>query len=304
MSFRDEEHLIAQVDEELSIKLAKDLKEAASTLTTQEVRFLVDTYYNYQNNRIRAANQVRAMAVSGEPHLVIDWLNKQNRGLEASIKGALDIYTRSKPLGRWSTSITGIGPIISAGLMSHIDFKIANTAGKIFSFAGIAPGQEWKKGEKRPWNASLKVLTFKAGDCFVKFHNHKNDHYGKYYVLRKAEEAAKNLKGEYAGQAAEILSKKTFRKDTKAKEAYEAGKLPDGHIHARARRYATKIFLSHFHTVGFWLEHHVAPPAPYPIAHMGHLDYIPPPNVELFPDLYEALKETDYYKRGGCGGKS
>ena len=64
---------------------------------------------------------------------------------------------------------------------------------------------------------------------------------------------------------------KRVREVTEAHKSYVEGKLPKGHIHARAKRYAVKLFLSHLH--GFWYQHHfgVEPPLPYPIAHLGHV---------------------------------
>ena len=63
------------------------------------------------------------------------------------------------------------------------------------------------------------------------------------YAERKAVELAKNAAGDYAATAATILSEKNWRKDTTTRAAYEAGRLSDGHIHARAKRYAVKLFL-------------------------------------------------------------
>jgi len=42
-------------------KLSKDLKETSVTLGKTEARFLVDNYYQMQDNRIRAAGQIRSM---------------------------------------------------------------------------------------------------------------------------------------------------------------------------------------------------------------------------------------------------
>ena len=56
-----------------------------------------------------------------------------------------------------------------------------------------------------------------------------------------------------------------------------AGHLPPAQIDARARRYAVKLFLVHFHER--WYEMEFGKPAPlsYPIAHMGHTHVVHPP---------------------------
>ena len=108
---------------------------------------------------------------------------------------------------RWMMSIHGIGPILSAGIMSHIDIQKAPTAGHIWNFAGLNPSIEWKKGTKRPWNARLKVLAWKCGQSFLKFHKHPLCVYGHIYAERKLIEVERNEAGLYAEQAAAKLEK-------------------------------------------------------------------------------------------------
>jgi hypothetical protein len=198
--------------------------------------------------------------------------------LENQIKRALDEYSKGNPVGQWMQSITGIGPVISAGYLAHIDIEKAPTAGHIWSFAGLNPKQEWGKGQKRPWNARLKVLAYKTGESFVKFQNHKDDFYGKYFAARREYEQQQNALGKYADEAAEILRIKKIGKDTSAYQAYSQGKLPDAHIHSRARRYAVKLFISHLHEVWFTIHFGEQPPKPYILTQEGHVHYIPPPN--------------------------
>jgi hypothetical protein len=71
-------------------KLTKDERVASMTLGKDEARFLVDAYYQLQDNRIRSDGQVRSMSKDGEPHAVLQWLADMNRTLEDSIKAALD----------------------------------------------------------------------------------------------------------------------------------------------------------------------------------------------------------------------
>ena len=313
-------------------RLSRDLRKAATLLTPTEARFLVDGYYLIQENRIRADAQVRSMAEAGEPVTLLLWLGEQMRSLENQVKGGLDKYSMGHPVGEWARSVTGVGPVIAAGLLAHIDIKKAPTAGHIFSFAGLNAEREWlgskragevvrevvgkdKKGRlsdteiadiatgagfnvsfimamlkddpptvtkvikavsKRPWNAQLKTLCWKLGESFVKVSGNENDVYGKLYLQRKAKETAANKAGEYADQAKAMLAKKNFGKGTEAYKAYVEGRLPLGHIHARAKRWAVKIFLSNLHEVWYEKHHGVPAPAPYPFAHLGHVHKINP----------------------------
>ena len=259
-------------------KLNRDLKKAASTLSKREVRFLVDNYYTMQGNRIRGAAQVREMTETGEPHEILAWYSNQFRIFEDEVKKALDAYSRSTEIGQWLRSICGIGPVIAAGLIAFVDIEKADSAGKIWQYAGLNPNQEWKKGETMPWNARLKTLCWKIGESFVKVSANKNDVYGKVYVARKELEISRNEALEFREQATAKLAKFKIGKDTEAFKWYSVGKLPPAHIHARAKRYAVKLFLAHFHEVYYEITFGKKPPAPYPIAILGHKDRINPPN--------------------------
>jgi hypothetical protein len=258
-------------------RLTRDLIVAANTLSDNEARFLVDAYYAIQDNRKRSDQQVLSLQKSGEPCTVLQWFGDQERVLESQVKRALGRYADSRELGQWAQSIVGIGPVITAGLMAHIDITKAPTVGHIWRYAGLDPTQQWNKGEKRPWNAALKTLCWKIGESFVKFCNHENCFYGHIYVQRKAYEMQRNEAGELADQAKGILERKKFRRESKARKFYESGSLPPDHIHSRAKRYACKLFLAHFHQKAYELHYGKPAPLPYPIAHLGHAHMIHAP---------------------------
>lgn len=259
---------------EATQRLTKDMVAASRTLGQDEARYLVDAYYSIQEYRKASGNQALALGKSEEPHSVIAWLFDQMEVLENQVRRALDAWSDEHYMGRWAKGITGIGPVISAGLLAHIDITKAPTAGHIWRFAGLDPTSSWGKGEKRPWNAGLKVLCWKIGESFVKVCNHPADVYGKLYQQRKEYEQRRNDAGELAEQAALALTRKKIGQDTEAYKAYSVGRLPPAHIHARAKRWAVKIFLSHYHAEAYRDHYGVEPPLPYPIAILGHAHHI------------------------------
>lgn len=264
-------------------RISRDIAKAGVTLGPREARFLVDTYYQMQDYRIQANGQIRAIMGADaeeviEPNAVLRWQAESMEMIENQIKLQLGKWAKAQRPGRWALSITGIGPVIAAGLLSNIDIEKAPTVGHIWRYAGLDPTSKWLKGQKRPWNARLKVLTWKMGESFVKVQNNENDYYGKVFVERKALENARNDAGLLADQAASALTAKTYRKETEAYKAYITGKLPPAHIHARARRYASKLFLSHCHHVLYESHFGVPPPKPYIIEHGGHTHFLTPPN--------------------------
>lgn len=282
-------------------KLTHDLRDAARTLSDDEARFLVDAYYAMQRDRIRAGHQERQLSASNEPHDVMSWLAGQRETLENQVRRALDAYSGARPVGVWARSITGIGPVISAGLLANIDIKRAPTVGHIWRFAGLDPTVKWEKSTKRPWNGSLKRLCWLIGESFVKVSGNESDTYGKVYKARKDREIAKNEAGDFSGQAEASLAAKKFGKDTEARKHYDAGRLPPARIHLRAERYAVKLFLSHLHCVWHFLEFGRLPPKPYILTQEGHVHFLGPPNAHLVPGLEEALRlgEPSHWRAPG-----
>lgn len=266
----------ATPDLEPITRLTRDLRQASAALSPREVRYLVDAYYQVQEYRKAAGNQVRALQEGGEPASVLAWLRDQMEGLEGQIRRAMDAWTDEDPVARWAKSNVGIGPVLAAGLMAHIDFAGARTVGQVWRFAGLDPTAAWEKGKKRPWNAQLKTLCWKVGDSFVKFSGHPRCVYGQLYRQRKEQEVERNEAGAYAEQAAATLAQKRIG-DAATRRWYEAGKLPPGRLDLRARRWAVKLFLSHLHQV-WWETHRGGAPVPFAVAHLGHVDVIPVPN--------------------------
>jgi len=261
-------------------KLTRDIKNASGTMNRDEARYLVDTYYQIQKLRIATKNQCRTIdGMEAEPHETLDFFGDNFEILERDIKAALKRYVEAQPVGRWMLTICGIGEVLAAGLLAHIDIAKCKTAGQIQSFAGLNPTMEWKKGEKRPFNAKLKTLCWKIGESFVKVSNRENDIYGHIYKIRKEYEQEKNEKLEYSEQAFARAEK--VGKSTEAYKYYSAGKLPPAHIQARAKRYAVKLFLSHLFSIWYELENHEKPPKPYPIGILNHAHEIPVPNYDM-----------------------
>jgi hypothetical protein len=284
--------------EELKVRLGKDLQAAAEVMSVQEVRYLVNSYYSMQEIRKRSANQLRAMGE--QPHKVIEFLATRSNHLELSIKTALDSYGKKQPVGQWLRAQKGIGPVLTAGLLAHLSIYITDkskprvegeaptlmpcaTVGHWWAFAGYDPRRKWGEGEKRPWNAELKVLCYKIGASFVKVSGREDAVYGQAYRHRKDYETSKNERGEYAGEAERALNEKSYARDTKAKSCYVQGKLPPGHLDARARRWAVKLFLSHLHQVWYTHEFGCPPPKPYAVAHLGHAHFVSPPGPQVPP---------------------
>lgn len=273
--------------------LSRDIRKSAQTMSREEARYLVKMYYQIQDYRIQAAGQERSQDEGNEPHATVTWLAENMRKLENNIKSALNAYSDAHVVGVWAKTQLGIGPVIAAGLIAHINPEKTRTAGAVWKFAGQDPTAVWNKKEKRPWNAELKVLCWKIGESFVKVSNKEDSLYGRIYKERKEWETAKNERGENAETAKKILEDKKFNKATEAYKWYSEGKLPPAHIHARAKRVAVKLFLSHYCHVNWQSTTGEVPPLPYAINILGHADHIPPPNWPMAEKPKKKSKDAE-----------
>jgi len=193
-----------------------------------------------------------------------------------------------------------------------IDFLCKEMSRKkdtIVKFASTRPNGEKVKLTKRtlckalsrrPWNAHLKCLAvFKLGESFVKVQSNEKDFYGKLFRSRRDLEEEKNEALHFKQHAEKILVDKNYGKDTDAYKAYIQGKFPPAHLHARARRYTVKMFLSHLHHVMYFDLMGVAPIRPpifnNPVLNSDnkHTKFIDVPN---WPFVSDGKKLEELYK--------
>lgn len=110
--------------------------------------------------------------------------------------------------------------------------------------------------------------------------------YSNLYWNKKAQEKRKNEQGGFAQLAASKLAESNERRgvknrtggETGARATWKKGRIQDGGVDQRARNYAVKLFLSHYHALGYIYAHgKPSKVPPYPFAKGGHSNYIPPP---------------------------
>jgi hypothetical protein len=271
-------------------KASKEVVLEAAKLSKPAARFLVASYYDAQENRKGGDMQLRHLGDRDRDQLVatIQYQADANAVIESQVMRSLKAYAAGSPVGRWCLEQHGIGPVIAAGLIAHIDVEVAQTAGQVWRFAGLDPTSKWKKGEKRPWNAGLKQLCFHLGECAKRSSNHPDSFYGAFYRERKAMIVARNEAGEFAERA-----KTFFTKSADVKATLAEGKLPDGNLDRQACNITAKLFLSHLHAVMYWDRYGQPPPKPFAIAILGHAHEVRIPHADMFPGFEDA-----YYGKG------
>lgn len=291
----------------------RDLRKLVSAsidkMDRESVKGLVNTYYDIQGYRIKIENRIRSaeQAKEEDEETEIDpnaslfdedgkfiftgndtlttisdrILSEGLRELEGFIKKALTAYVDAEPIGQWLLSITGIGPVIAAGLISYIDISRCKAAGSIWSYAGITGTEVKKKGEKINYSPAFKTLCWKIGESFVKVSNNSKDIYGHLYKEKKDWYKQKNNTGGFYDKAKEELENKKIDKDSQLYKTLSSGKLSDAHINAMAERFAVKIFLSHLFEVWYELYNGEKCPKPFVEEHLGHVHIMHAPNREI-----------------------
>jgi hypothetical protein len=162
----------ADLSQTILLGLSKELKEAASSVTDDQARYLIHLYYNIQGNRIRSGNQISASQKLGKSSLAVEFINQQNKIIENQILSILEYYTAQHPMGSWMRGVVGIGPVLSACFLAYIDISRAGSAGAIHRLSGLDPSQKWLGAEKgAKFVKSLKDQGIDYSEMLPYLHN-------------------------------------------------------------------------------------------------------------------------------------
>jgi len=266
-------------------KSSKEMVLQAARLTNPEARFLVSDYYAVQEMRKRADMQLRHKSEEPVPERIsaLSYMGDGFAVMEREIQKMLESYAQENPVGRWMMTQYGVGPVIAAGMLAHLNIEVAPTAGHFWRFAGLDPTCKWEKGQKRPFNPHVKQLCYHFGECAKRTSGSEKSFYGAFYRRRKELLIERNEAGKFAERA-----KTFFTHSAEWKAILATGKLPPGNLDRQACNITAKIFLSHLHAVMYWNHYNQAPPKPFAIAVMGHAHLVKVPHSDLFPGFDEA----------------
>lgn len=242
--------------------------ETTETFTMQDIRILVENYYDLQESRKRYNLQFSSVGHASFKRMA-DVFQKHENGVKKDIATVIE----GDHMADWARSHCGIDIVLAAGLVAHIDITKCPCQSSLRKFAGLAPpaSYDWGKGKKRPWNAFLKTLCYKIGESFVKNCNNPKCFYGQLYADYKLDRIAQNDSGAFAEAAAEKLENFRIGKKTDAYKHYSAGHLPPAHVHARARHWVVQQFLNAYFEEA-WRHHYgTVPPNPYVVSHLHHV---------------------------------
>lgn len=140
------------LETKISKKEAQELIDEINP-SSNEIRPILDSYYQSQDRRIAIAGQIRAIEQGADTDLPYT-ARTDPRLLQISLHMAennedtynkmLTAYSSSTVVGEWLKQITGIGPVLAATMMSYFDINTAPTPGSFIQYAGL-------NDNNRPW---------------------------------------------------------------------------------------------------------------------------------------------------------
>lgn len=211
------------IPEGLSKELKKEIRNVKNA-SRQEIRCLVDNYYQIQQKRIALRGQIRAIRQEADDLStvafadILEWQLKAQMIQEKGLKDALGKICETSEVGRWLMQIKGIGPTLAAGLMAYFDVTGINYATHFMSYAGL-------NDNNRPWlgvEASRKIVEEVLGNSKTITDEHLEELSArtkwKYGYLNKAcskFDSEGNLKSRSKSDLIKAISKIPYNKDLK-----------------------------------------------------------------------------------------
>ena len=148
-------------------KMSKDLKKTVVTLNYNEVKSLVDFYYQIQDFRIGTENQVRSLNQGYDNNdnpdnvSIMKWNLLQLRNIEDNTKAMLEAYSDTNPVTRYLKRIKGIGPVISSCLYAYFNVDGVNSAGNFWSYAGLNDNNNPWLGKEKATNIVKDLMAIR-----------------------------------------------------------------------------------------------------------------------------------------------
>jgi hypothetical protein len=190
------------------------------------------------------------------------YIKKLLKGAEAAVEAeesyadTFEITEREPVYREWLQHVYGVSSTLTARLIHDIGYcEDFDRVSELWSYCGLAPGQERKKGEKLGYNPTAKKDAWLVADCMM-----KGGDRSRYRVEFFDPYKQKQLRR--MNQAEEMTDAQLEKKEWTPPKS-------QGHAHNRAMRYLAKKFLKHYWAIAREIKGHDTPDE-YIIAHGGH----------------------------------
>lgn len=181
---------------------------------------------------------------------------RQAKSVENQYKGVMQITETEPIFTHWLTHVYGVSTILTARLIHQFGYcekfeKVSN----MWSYSGLAPGQERVAGEQLSYSPEAKTLAWLVADRMIMQGNnsfYKQEFYDPYKEKQmRRMEMAEEMTDE------ELAEKKWSPPNSR------------GHADTRARRYLAKKFLKHYWALSREMQG-LDTPDEWVITHGGH----------------------------------
>ena len=234
----------------------------------------VRLYQAKMKMRIGIGNQVGAMLrqelITPEEAATLEGgLTKPLVKVEGQIIRAAAKELKGMPIWEdWLSKVRGVGGCLGVQFVALIQpISDFDTVAALWSYSGygVVDGEAPRRqaGVQSRWNPDLRKLGYQLGDCFVRAGGPYRELYDCYKARDRAVHPDPVTKTDKSGKLMKTREGKAWKMYT------------DGHIHARARRYAVKIFLSHLWQAWRELEGLLVR-GPYAVEYLGHTKILSP----------------------------
>ena len=229
------------------------------------LRVLVETYYDVQDQRMRASRRIAQYTESSDANQaeLSEWHDEVDKRMdksEAFLKNKVSRILKTHSLWTsWLVDVKGIGPCLAGGIIAWLNPHKAAHASSFWKYAGLAvvngEAERRKRGERIAYNPKLKTMCWKIGESFVK----TGGVYRKQYERVREQVNAKPCNKVHKDEKGNVIS------------------CFDAHKYAKAKRMVTKLFLAHVWHVWRRLEG-LPVDRPWIVVHGGHSenDIVPP----------------------------
>lgn len=211
----------------------------SAPISDDSISELVHLYHQVQNVRDSISNFDTDLSIYSSYLYLI----------EESLTNIFQDYNARSTTGTWAISQEGVGQAMSTALLALVDINKCPTVSNLWRFAGLDP-------KHTKWNPLVKNIAWKIGMSFQAISS-KDTFYGNIFNSDLERRKTLNEKGTYA-----------FSEDPTNE------KISDARLEAQARRYAVKIFLSHWHHVRYREINGIDPSNLF----VSSTKYISPPN--------------------------
>jgi len=221
-------HHTHYIDENPKNKKAKNIQHVCTKCHAKihgnewhisELRKLIDYYKRAQKQRIACEHWVRSYSfMELSVPIIVEQMLVDLQDYEKKCKKDIDYYFKDKEnqtdIYKWLVSIKGISNILAGQLIGHIDIDKTPGISNLWSYCGLKPEDNRRRGKKCKWNHNLKSVCYLIGESFIKARTPK---YREIYDKEKEKQIP--------------TCKKIDKKGWK------------GHANNRARRKMVKLFL-------------------------------------------------------------